>query len=50
VEDWSRDGRFLLTHDTKTFSIIPLTGDSKPQALYSSNFIKDEFHLSPTAS
>jgi serine/threonine protein kinase len=47
VEDWSRDGRFLLTHDTKTFSIIPLTGDSKPQALYSSNFIKDEFHLSP---
>jgi eukaryotic-like serine/threonine-protein kinase len=47
VEDWSRDGRSLLTHDTKTFSIIPLTGDSKPKALYSSSFIKDEFHLSP---
>jgi len=47
VEDWSRDGRFLLTHDTKTFSIIPLTGDSKPKALYSSSFLKDEFHLSP---
>jgi eukaryotic-like serine/threonine-protein kinase len=47
VEEWSRDGRFLLTHDTKTFSIIPLTGDSKPKALYSSSFIKDEFHLSP---
>jgi eukaryotic-like serine/threonine-protein kinase len=47
VEDWSRDGRFLLTHDTKRFSIIPLTGDSKPKALYSSSFIKDEFHLSP---
>ena len=47
VEDWSRDGRSLLTHDTKTFSIVPLTGDSKPQALYSSSFIKDEFHLSP---
>lgn len=47
VEDWSRDGRFLLTHDTKTFSIIPLTGDSKPKLLYSSSFIKDEFHLSP---
>ena len=47
VEDWSRDGRFLLTHDTKTFSIIPLTGDSKPKILYSSSFIKDEFHLSP---
>ena len=47
VEDWSRDGRFLLTHDTKIFSIIPLTGDSKPKALYSSSFIKDEFHLSP---
>jgi Tol biopolymer transport system component len=47
VEDWSRDGRFLLTHDTKTFSIVPLTGDSKPQPLYSSTFVKDEFHLSP---
>jgi dipeptidyl aminopeptidase/acylaminoacyl peptidase len=47
VEDWSRDGRFLLTHDTKTFSIIPLTGKSKPKILYSSSFIKDEFHLSP---
>ena len=47
VEDWSSDGRFLLTHDTKTFSIIPLTGDSKPKALYSSSLIKDEFHLSP---
>jgi eukaryotic-like serine/threonine-protein kinase len=47
VEDWSRDGRFLLTHDTKTFSIIPVTGDSKPKAVYSSSFVKDEFHLSP---
>jgi len=47
VEDWSRDGRFLLTHDTKTFSIVPLTGDSKPKALFSSSFVKDEFHLSP---
>ena len=47
VEDWSSDGRFLLTHDTKTFSIIPVTGDSKPKAVYSSSFVKDEFHLSP---
>ena len=47
VEDWSRDGHFLLTHDTKTFSIIPVTDESKPKILYSSNFIKDEFHLSP---
>jgi len=47
VEDWSRDGRFLLTHDTKTFSIIPVTGESKPKILYSSSSIKDEFHLSP---
>jgi Tol biopolymer transport system component len=47
VEDWSPDGRFLLTHDTKTFSIIPVTGDSKPRAVYSSTFVKDEFHLSP---
>jgi Tol biopolymer transport system component len=47
VEDWSRDGRFLLTHDTKTFSIIPVTGDRKPKALYSSSLVKDEFHLSP---
>jgi Tol biopolymer transport system component len=50
VEDWSPDGRFLLTHDTKTLSIISLTGDSKPNALYSSAFIKDEFHLSPDGS
>jgi len=47
VEDWSSDGRFLLTHDTKTFSIIPLAGEIKPQPLYSNSFIKDEFHLSP---
>lgn len=47
VEDWSSDGRFLLTHDTKTVSIIPVTGNSKPKAVYSSIFIKDEFHLSP---
>ena len=47
VEDWSSDGRFLLTHDTKTFSIIPVTSNSKPNELYSSTFIKDEFHLSP---
>jgi Tol biopolymer transport system component len=47
VEDWSPDGGFLLTHDTKTFSIIPVTGNSKPKALYSSSSVKDEFHLSP---
>jgi dipeptidyl aminopeptidase/acylaminoacyl peptidase len=47
IEDWSADGQFLLTHDTRTFSIIPLTGDRKPKALYSSSFRKDEFHLSP---
>lgn len=47
VEDWSPDGRFLLTHDTKTFSIIRLTDGSKPRAVYSSSFTKDEFHLSP---
>jgi Tol biopolymer transport system component len=47
VEDWSPDGAFLLTHDTKTFSIIPVTGNSKPKTLYSSSSVKDEFHLSP---
>jgi eukaryotic-like serine/threonine-protein kinase len=47
VEDWSPDGRFLLTHDTKTLSILPVTGDGKPEAVYSSSFLKDEFHLSP---
>jgi eukaryotic-like serine/threonine-protein kinase len=47
VEDWSPDGHFLLTHDTKTLSILPLTGDGKPEAVYSSSFLKDEFHLSP---
>jgi Tol biopolymer transport system component len=47
VEEWSSDGQFLLTHDTKTFSIIPVTANSKPKAVYSSTLIKDEFHLSP---
>jgi Tol biopolymer transport system component len=47
VEEWSPDGRFLLTHDSKTFSTISLQGDSKPKPLYSSKFLKDEFHLSP---
>ena len=47
VEDWSPHGRFLLTHDTKTLSIVPVTGNGHPEALYSSSFLKDEFHLSP---
>jgi len=47
VEDWSPNGRFLLTHDTKTLSIVPVTGNGHPEALYSSSFLKDEFHLSP---
>ena len=47
VEDWSSDGKFLLTHDARTFSIIPLSSDGKPKALYSSSFLKDAFHLSP---
>jgi eukaryotic-like serine/threonine-protein kinase len=47
VEDWSPDGRFLVAHDTKTVSILRLTGDTKPQAVYSSGFVKDAFHLSP---
>ena len=47
VEDWSSDGRFLLTHDTKTLSIVPVTGNGHPEALFSTSFLKDEFHLSP---
>lgn len=47
VEDWSPNGRFLLTHDTKTLSSVPVTGNGHPEALYSSSFLKDEFHLSP---
>ena len=47
VEDWSPDGRFLLTHDTKTLSIVPVTGSRGPEVIYSSSFLKDEFHLSP---
>jgi Tol biopolymer transport system component len=47
VEDWSQDGRFLLTHDTMTLSVLPLTGDRKPKPVYSSSFLKDAFHLSP---
>jgi hypothetical protein len=37
----------LLTHDTKTLSIVPVTGNGHPEAVYSTSFLKDEFHLSP---
>jgi eukaryotic-like serine/threonine-protein kinase len=47
TEDWSADGRFLLTHNNHTCSMIPMTGDRKPKPLYSSTFVVDEFHLSP---
>ena len=47
VEDWSPDGTFLLTHDTRTLSTIPLDGDRRPKAVYTSTFPKDAFHLSP---
>ena len=47
VEDWSPHGRFLLTHDTRTISILPLTGDRNPKPIYSSSLRKDAFHLSP---
>jgi Tol biopolymer transport system component len=47
VEDWSPDGKFLLTHDKKTLSLIPLAGEIRPKAIYSSDSIKDAFHLSP---
>jgi len=47
VEDWSPDGTFLLTHDTRTLSILPLKGDPRPKPVYTSNYPKDEFHLSP---
>ena len=47
MEDWSPDGSFLLTHDTRTLSILPLTGDRRPKAVYTSIFPKDAFHLSP---
>ena len=36
-----------MTHDTKTLSTIAVSGDSEPKPVYSSSFIKDEFHLSP---
>src|SRR5262249_3037690 len=47
VEEWSSDGQFLLTHDTKMLSLISLSGSGKPKPVYSSSYIKDEFHLSP---
>ncbi|HEV2826658.1 MAG TPA: hypothetical protein VGW76_03585 [Pyrinomonadaceae bacterium] len=47
VEDWSPDGTFLLTHDTRTLSILPLKDDRRPRAVYTSSFRKDAFHLSP---
>ena len=46
VEDWSPDGTFLLTHDTKTLSILPLKGD-RTLRRNTSIFRKDAFHLFP---
>src|SRR2546429_4829207 len=44
VEDWSPDGSFLLTHDTKTFSIIPVTGNSKRSEEHTSE-LQSRLHL-----
>ncbi len=47
-DDWSRDGRFLVYHSGgQIVSLLPLTGERKPQILLDTPYRKDEFHFSP---
>ena len=47
-DDWSRDGRFLVYHSGgQIVSLLPLTGERKPQILLNTPYRKDELHFSP---
>ena len=49
LDDWSRDGKLLVYHTTNgaAVSILPLSGERKPQVVFQTQFQKDQFRLSP---
>jgi len=49
LDDWSRDGKLLLFHAVggKAVSVLPLSGDRKPQVVFDTPFQKDQLRLSP---
>jgi Tol biopolymer transport system component len=47
-ECWLKDSSILFTKDLgKSFFLLPLTGNRKPQLLLRDDFLKDEPHVSP---
>jgi hypothetical protein len=50
VDDWSRDGRFLLYRagNERTIFALPMTGERTPIPLMQTPFTKDEAHFFPT--
>src|SRR6185295_11707544 len=49
LDDWSRDGKFLLFHTpgANAVSVLPLSGERKPRVVFQTTFITDELRLSP---
>ena len=49
LDDWSRDGKLLVYHNQggTEISVLPLSGDRKPQVVFRTPFQKDELRLSP---
>jgi serine/threonine protein kinase len=49
LDDWSRDGKLLLYHTQggNDISVLPLSGERKPQAVFRTSFQKDQLRLSP---
>jgi Tol biopolymer transport system component len=49
LDDWSRDGKLLVYHTQggNDISVLPLSGDRKPQVVFQTPFQKDQLRLSP---
>jgi hypothetical protein len=49
LDDWSRDGKLLVYHTQggNDISVLPLSGERKPQVVFRTSFQKDQLRLSP---
>jgi len=49
LDDWSHDGKSLLYHTTPgaAVSVLPLSGERKPQVVFQTPFQKDQVRVSP---